>query len=268
MFELTDKIAIVTGGAGALGSAMSVGLAKAGAKVAILSRTAEKVEGQVQKMKDAGYQALALVSDVLNKAQLEAAKDKILAHWGKIDILINCAGGNRKGATITPEQTFFDLSVEDFDQVNALNMKGTVLPTLVFGEEMAKQKKGCIVNISSMAAQSALTRVFGYSAAKASVDNMTKWLAVEMAQKYGEGIRVNAIAPGFFVGEQNRSLLLKEDGTYTDRAQTIVNNTPMGRFGEPEELCGAVNWLCSDAASFVTGTIVNVDGGFGAFSGV
>ncbi|MEM8527697.1 MAG: SDR family oxidoreductase [Bacteroidota bacterium] len=268
MFDLTDKVAIVTGGAGALGGAMSMGLAKAGAKVAILSRTAAKVEAQVQKIEDAGYQSLALVSDVLDEAQLEAAKNKILAHWGKIDLLINCAGGNRRGATIMPEQTFFDLSVEDLDQVNALNMKGTVLPTLVFGQEMAKQKQGCIINISSMAAQSPLTRVFGYSAAKASVDNMTKWLAVEMAQKYGEGIRVNAIAPGFFIGEQNRSLLLNEDGSYTGRAQTIVNNTPMGRFGEPEELCGVVNWLCSDAASFVTGTIINVDGGFGAFSGV
>jgi len=268
MFNLINKVAIVTGGAGALGSAMALGLARVGAKVAILGRTTEKLDKQVKKMKDLGLHALALTASVLEKEQLEAARDKVLSQWNTIDILINCAGGNRKGATIMPEQTFFDLSIEDFDQVNALNMKGTVLPTLVFGQEMAKQKQGCIVNISSMAAQSALTRVFGYSAAKASVDNITKWLAVEMAQKFGEGIRVNAIAPGFFVGEQNRSLLLNEDGSYTARAQTIVDNTPMGRFGEPEELCGVVNWLCSDSASFVTGTIINVDGGFGAFSGV
>ena len=268
MFNLKGKVAIVTGGAGALGSAMSMGLAKAGAKVGILSRTAARVNAQVKAIQAAGGEAIALVADVLDEAQLNAAKATILKKWQRIDILINAAGGNMKGATITPDQTIFDLSIADFDKVTALNLKGTVLPTNVFGQVMATQQKGCIINISSMAAQQAITRVVGYSASKAAIDNFTKWMAVEMAQKFGEGIRVNAIAPGFFIGEQNRTLLLKEDGSYTSRAQTIVNQTPFKRFGKPEELVSTVLWLCSDASSFITGIVVPVDGGFSAFSGV
>ncbi|MEM9885573.1 MAG: SDR family oxidoreductase [Bacteroidota bacterium] len=263
--DLQGKVAVVTGGAGALGSAMVDGLAEAGVKVAVLSRNKESVEA---KAKAVVGEAMGLSADVLNREQLEAAREKILVEWGRIDILINAAGGNMKGATIMPDASFFDLSLDDFDKVMALNLKGTVLPSLVFGEVFAKRKRGCIINISSMAAQRPLTRVLGYAASKAAIDNLTKWLAVEMANKYGEGIRVNAIAPGFFIGEQNRSLLLKADGSYTDRAKTIIAHTPMQRFGEPEELCGVVNWLCSEAASFVTGTIITVDGGFGAFSGV
>ncbi|MEL6718932.1 MAG: SDR family oxidoreductase [Bacteroidota bacterium] len=268
MFDLTGKVAIVTGGAGALGGAMAMGLAKAGAKVGILSRTATKVEAKVAEIEAAGGEALTLVADVLDEAQLVAAKDKIVETWGSIDILINAAGGNMKGATITPTQTIFDLSMSDFDKVTALNLKGTVLPTTIFAKVMTEQKSGCIINISSMAAQQAITRVVGYSASKAAIDNFTKWMAVEMAHKFGEGIRVNAIAPGFFIGEQNRRLLLNEDGSLTQRGQTIINETPVKRFGEAEELISTVLWLCSDASSFITGIVVPVDGGFSAFSGV
>jgi len=268
MFSLKNKIAIVTGGAGALGGAMAMGLAKAGAKVGVLSRTAKNVDRMVAEIIAAGGEALALPADVLDENQLKSAKEKIINQWGGIDILINAAGGNMKGATITPEQTIFDLSIDDFDKVTALNLKGTVLPTKIFAEAMTEKKKGCIINISSMAAQQAITRVVGYSASKAAIDNFTKWMSVEMAHKFGEGIRVNAIAPGFFIGEQNRRLLLNEDGSLTKRAQTIVNETPFKRFGKPEELISTVIWLCSDASSFITGIVVPVDGGFSAFSGV
>ncbi|MGB8373845.1 MAG: SDR family oxidoreductase [Salegentibacter sp.] len=268
MFSLENKVAIVTGGNGVLGGAIAKGLAAQGAKIGILGRTPETVQQRVEEIKKAGGEAMALVADVLDESTLKKAKDEIVQKWGSIDILVNGAGGNLKGATIGPDQNFFDLSIEDMEKVNALNYKGTVLPTYVFGKVMADQKKGSIINISSMAAQKALTRVMGYSASKAAVDNFTKWLAVEMASKYGEGIRVNAIAPGFFIGEQNRDLLLNKDGSYTARGNTIVSQTPMRRFGEAEELQGVAAWLASDAAKFVTGIIVPVDGGFSAFSGV
>jgi NAD(P)-dependent dehydrogenase (short-subunit alcohol dehydrogenase family) len=268
MFKLENKVAIVTGGNGVLGGAIAKGLAAQNVKIGILGRTAETVEQRVEEIKKSGGDAIALVADVLDKEALEAAKNTILNKWGRIDILVNAAGGNLKGATISPEQTFFDLSLDDFDKVNQLNFKGTVLPTLIFGKVMAGQKKGSIINISSMAAQSPITRVVGYAAAKAAVDNFTKWLSVEMALKYGEGIRVNAIAPGFFIGEQNRSLLLNEDGSLTQRGNTIVSQTPMKRFGKAEELQGVALWLAGDSSSFVTGIIIPVDGGFSAFSGV
>ncbi len=268
MFELKGKVAIITGGAGVLGGAMAAGLANAGAKVGILSRTKSKVEKKVKEIKKNGGEAIALVADVLDEKQLAAAQKKVMKKWGRIDILVNSAGGNMKGATIMPEQNIFDLSMHDFTRVTDLNLKGTVLPTMVFGKVMAEQKKGCVVNISSMAAQQAITRVVGYSASKAAIDNFTKWMAVEMAHKFGEGIRVNAIAPGFFIADQNRSLLTNEDGSLTARGQTIVNETPVKRFGEPEELTSTLLWLCSDASSFITGIIVPVDGGFSAFSGV
>ena len=233
-----------------------------------MGRTEETVEHRVKEIKDKGGEALAVVADVLNKESLMAAKDKILDKWGSIDILVNGAGGNKKGAVITPDQEFFDLSLEALDGVNQLNFNGTVLPTLVFAKEMVKQKKGSVINISSMAAQKTITRVMGYSASKAAIDNFTKWLAVELNHKYGEGLRVNAIAPGFFVGEQNRDLLLNQDGSLTSRGQKIVDNTPMARFGEPEELQGAAVWLASDASAFVTGIVIPVDGGFSAFGGI
>lgn len=268
MFKLKGKVAIITGGAGVLGGKMAEGLAKAGAKVGILSRTKAKIVQKVKEIKAQGGEALALVADVLDEKQLKAAQKKILKKWGRIDILLNSAGGNMKGATIMPDQDIFNLSMDDFTKVTDLNLKGTVLPTIVFGQTMATQKKGCIINISSMAAQQAITRVVGYSASKAAIDNFTKWMAVEMAHKFGEGIRVNAIAPGFFIADQNRRLLTNEDGSLTARGQTIVNETPVKRFGEPEELISTVLWLSSDASSFITGIIVPVDGGFSAFSGV
>ncbi|MUP44848.1 SDR family oxidoreductase [Gramella sp. BOM4] len=268
MSELKGKVAVVTGGNGVLGGAIAMGFAQKGARVGILGRSEDTVNERVEEIKKQGGEAIALVADVLDKEKLLAAKQAIENKFGSPDILVNAAGGNIKGATITPDQTIFDLDLGDFDKVNQLNFKGTVLPTLIFGKTMAENKKGSIINISSMAAQRALTRVMGYSAAKAAVDNFTKWLAVEMNQKYGDGIRINAIAPGFFIGEQNRDLLLNKDGSLTARGETIVNQTPMKRFGKPEELQGAANWLASDDSSFVTGIVVPVDGGFGAFSGV
>ena len=266
--NLKNKVAIITGGAGALGGAMALGLAKQGVKIAILGRTEAKVQNKVDELKAIGGDAIGLVADVLNRDQLENARDKVLQKWNTIDILVNAAGGNMKGATIMPEDSFFDMNLDDFDSVTKLNLKGTVLPTIVFGKQMAKQGEGNVINISSMAAQQALTRVVGYSTSKASIDIFTKWLAVEMAQKHSEKIRVNAIAPGFFIGEQNRSLLLNEDGSLTARGNTIVTNTPMKRFGKAEELLSTLYWLCDDDSSFITGIVVPVDGGFSAFSGV
>ncbi|RMF29028.1 MAG: SDR family oxidoreductase, partial [Bacteroidetes bacterium] len=265
--DLQGKVALVTGGGGVLGGAIAAGLARAGVRVGVLSRTPEKVARRVAAITAEGGEALPLPADVLEEGQLREAQAQLLDRWGRLDILVNGAGGNLPGATIGPDQTFFDLSLEAFDRVTDLNFKGTVLPCYVFGETLARQGSGSIVNISSMTAQRALTRVVGYSAAKAAIDNFTRWLAVEMALKFGEGIRVNAIAPGFFIGEQNRRLLLDADGSPTERGRAILRNTPMKRFGRPEELCGAVNWLCSSAASFVTGAVIPIDGGFSAFSG-
>ncbi len=268
MWDLENKVAVITGGNGVLGGAIAMGLANNGIKVGILGRSEDTVKARVKEIEEAGGKAVALIADVLDKEKLIAAKETIEREFGKVDILVNAAGGNMKGATITPDQSIFDLNIDDFDRVNHLNFKGTVLPTLVFAKGMVDQKRGSIINISSLASQRALTRVMGYSAAKAAVDNFTKWLAVEMAQKYGDGIRVNAIAPGFFIGEQNRDLLLNKDGSLTSRGDTIVKQTPMKRFGKPEELQGAAVWLAGEGSSFVTGTVVAVDGGFGAFSGV
>ncbi len=268
MNSLKNKVAVITGGNGVLGGAIAKGLATQGVKVGILGRSVETVQERVSEIENSGGTAIGLVADVLNKEQLQAAKEKIEKEFGQIDILVNAAGGNMKGATINPDQTIFDLDLDDLDKVSQLNFKGTVLPVTVFGKSMTERKKGSIINISSMAAERALTRVMGYSSAKAAINNFTKWLAVEMAQKYGDGIRVNAIAPGFFIGEQNRDLLLNTDGSLTDRGNTIVTQTPMKRFGKPEELQGAANWLAGDESTFVTGIVIAIDGGFGAFSGV
>lgn len=268
LFDLTDKVAVITGGTGVLGGAMAHALAKAGARVAVMGRRENRAEEVAQALSEHAGEGLATPADVLEKDQLENAREKILDRWGQIDILVNAAGGNMPGATISPNETVFDMPEDAFRQVVDLNLVGTVLPTQVFGRVMADQKSGAIVNISSMAADRTITRVAGYSAAKASIDNYTQWLSVELAQKYGEGLRVNAIAPGFFIGEQNRDLLLNADGSYTSRGQTIINNTPMKRFGEPDELGGTLLWLCSSASRFVTGIVVPVDGGFSAFSGV
>jgi NAD(P)-dependent dehydrogenase (short-subunit alcohol dehydrogenase family) len=268
LFSLEGQVAIVTGGTGVLGSMMARGLAQAGANVGVLGRRQEQAEQIVAEIIASGGAAVALPADVLNRPQLEAARATVLEQWGRIDLLVNAAGGNMPAATLAPGRSFFDLPVEGMEPVIALNLQGTLLPSQVFGEAIARNRRGCIVNISSMAAMRALTRVVGYGVAKAAVENATRWLAVELARSFGGTLRVNAIAPGFFVGEQNRALLLNEDGTLTPRGQTIIDHTPAGRFGAPEELVSTLIWLCGPGASFVNGVVVPVDGGFSAFSGV
>lgn len=257
-----------------LGGAMARGLAQNGARVAVLGRRSERAEQVARAIEGKGGQAMALPADVLDQGQLEEARHAVLEHWGRVDILVNAAGGNVPEATLNDQVSLFDLPQAAFRKVLDLNFLGTLLPSQIFGAAMVEASahndsaQGCIVNISSMAASQPLTNVVGYSAAKAAVDNLTRWLAVELAKKYGEGLRVNAIAPGFFIGEQNRSLLLEDDGSPTERGKTILEHTPAGRFGQPEELVGTVVWLCSPGASFVNGIVVPVDGGFSAFSGV
>ena len=268
LFSLAGKVAVVTGGTGVLGGAMAHGLAAAGAKVAILGRRAEKAEEVAHAIIAAGGEAMPLPADVLNKASLHTAHDQLLQQWGTCDILINAAGGTVQEAIVVGDRTFFDLTEEAWDQVVALNLTGTLLPSQAFGKIMAQNQQGVIINISSMSSQKPLTRVLGYGVAKSAIDNYTKWLAVEFNHKYGPGLRVNAIAPGFFLGDQNRALLVNSDKSLTPRGQLIIDHTPMKRFGEPEELIGTAVWLCSDAARFVTGIVVPVDGGFMAFSGV
>ncbi len=270
LFSLEGKIAVVTGGMGVIASEMVAGLANAGAKVAILDLQRRQTEAEqlVAAMESAGHPAMAMYGDVLDAGQMRAARDAVLARWGRIDILVNTAGGNKPAATVKPEQSFADIPRGALEDVINLNLLGTVVPCQIFGETMAAQRAGCIVNIASMAGMRAMTQVVGYGAAKAAVSNFTGWLAVELAKKYGGGLRVNAIAPGFFVGEQNRRLLLNEDNSLTLRGQTVINHTPAGRFGDPCELVGTLIWLCSPSASFVTGTVIPVDGGFSAFSGV
>jgi NAD(P)-dependent dehydrogenase (short-subunit alcohol dehydrogenase family) len=269
LFDVSGKVAVVTGGSGILCGAMAKALAARGAKIGVLGRTPDKNEKMVAEIRVAGGEALGLVADVLDEQALENAAQKVLDAWGRLDILINGAGGNIPGAAIPPGENFFDNHpFANYKKVFELNLDGTVLPTMVFGKIMARQKSGSIINISSMTAMQAVTRVPGYSTAKAAVDMFTKWLAVEAALKFGEGIRVNAIAPGFFVTDQNRALLTTPDGGYTERGASVINKTPTRRFGEAEELIGTCIWLASDASKFVTGTITPVDGGFSAWSGV
>ncbi|HMJ68241.1 MAG TPA: SDR family oxidoreductase [Cyclobacteriaceae bacterium] len=268
LFSLQNKTAVITGGTGVLGQSMVKAISSAGANVAVLGRRKEAGDALVAELIAAGGKAISVNADVLERDQLEAAKATVLKQFGAIDILINAAGGNMPGAVVAPEKTFFDMQIGDFQKVVDLNLLGSVLPTQVFSEDMARRKKGVIINIASMAAMVTITRVAGYSAAKAAITNFTSWLAVEMAHKYGEGIRVNAISPGFFLTEQNRSLLTNPDGSYTARGQKVISQTPYGRFGRPEELSGTLVWLCSDASAFVTGINVPVDGGFNVFSGV
>jgi NAD(P)-dependent dehydrogenase (short-subunit alcohol dehydrogenase family) len=270
MFDLKGKIAVVTGGTGALGSAMCRGLAAAGATVVILARTPQTVAELSDRINAAGGNAIAIPCDVLNRTQVEQAAERVAELCGSIDILVNAAGGNKPEATAMPGQrSFFDLPQEAMQWVFDLNLVGTLLPSQVFGARMAAQKSGVIINISSMASFTPLTRVVAYAAAKAAINNFTQWLAVYMAREHGPDIRVNAIAPGFFLGDQNRFLLLDKDtGDLTPRGRQIIEHTPMGRFGEPDDLMGALLWLASDASRFVTGIVVPVDGGFSAYSGV
>ena len=268
LFDVSGKAIIITGGAGALGGAMAEFLLDRGAKVAILSRSQGSVDQKTEQLRQISDDAMGLVADVTTQEKLEEAREQIMQRWGRIDVLINAAGGNMPGATIAPGQTVFDVSPEALRQVLDLNLMGSILPTLVFGKVMAEQKSGSIINISSMAATQSITRVLGYSIAKAGIDMFTKWMGMEQAMQVGDGIRVKAIGPGFFIGKQNERLLTNEDGSLTERGETIVRNTPMQRFGKAEELNGAVLYLCSEASRFVTGTILPVDGGFSSFSGV
>lgn len=266
LFDINGQVVVITGGTGVLGRAIAAHLAEEGAKVVILGRKAEVGNAIVDDIKAKGGEALFLTTDVMNREALEQNLADILATYGRVDALLNAAGGNMPGATIGPSGTFFDLKVEEFQRVLELNLLGTVLPTQVFLKPMVEQKKGAIVNFSSMAAFRPLTRVCGYAAAKAGISNFTAYMATEIAKKFGEGIRVNAIAPGFFLTEQNRSLLTNPDGSYTERGQDVIRQTPFGRMGKAEELCGTIQYLISNASSFVTGTVAIVDGGFNAFA--
>jgi NAD(P)-dependent dehydrogenase (short-subunit alcohol dehydrogenase family) len=273
LFGLDGQVAVVTGGTGVLGGAMARGLALAGARVGVLGRREANARQVVAAIQSAGGEAMPLAADVLEAPQLLEARRVVLERWGRLDILVNAAGGNRADALVADDAAFFDASLEAFDGVLDLNLRGTVLASQIFAEAMAHrsdggQPSGSIVNISSMAARHAMTRVMAYSIAKGGVDNFTIWLALELARKYGPGMRVNAIAPGFFLGEQNRALLVNPDGSLTARGEKVIGHTPAGRFGEPEELIGTLIWLCSPAAAFVTGVIVPVDGGFSMYSGV
>jgi NAD(P)-dependent dehydrogenase (short-subunit alcohol dehydrogenase family) len=267
LFSLEGRVAAVSGGYGVLGGVLAMSLAQAGVKVAIVGRRPEKAEEQVDAIRRAGGEAMVALADVIDEAQIAAACGEILGAWGRLDILINAAGGNVPAAQ-NFNRPVFDVPMAAFDDVVRLNLHGTLVPSLVVGRAMAERGTGCIVNVSSMAATQSLTGVLGYSVAKAGVESLTRWLAMDLARRYGAGLRVNAIAPGFFLGNQNRALLVNPDGSYTPRGKLVVDRTPMGRFGRAEELTGPVLWLCSDAASFVTGAVVPVDGGFSVFSGV
>jgi len=268
LFRLEGKTALITGGGGGLAGAIGCGLAQAGVKIILADINLEKAEKNAETIIGKSCSAYGIHMDALDPVSIREACARILREDKKIDILVNAAGGNIPGATISPDRTIFDLNLKDFDRVSDLNYKSTLLPTLEVGRIMAEQGTGSIINISSMAAMRTITRVVGYSAAKAAVSNFTRWMAMEMAMKFEGRIRVNAIAPGFFIGDQNRALLTNPDGTPTERGRLVIQNTPMGRFGEADELIGAVLFLASDAASFVTGVILPIDGGFSFHSGV
>jgi NAD(P)-dependent dehydrogenase (short-subunit alcohol dehydrogenase family) len=268
LFNLKNKIAVLTGGGGILAGEMALGFLKSGSNVVLLDLNEDSLNKKREAIKKSGFDILGITCNVLDEENLKVVRDQVLDHFGRVDILINAAGGNMPGATIGLDQNIFDLNMNEFRKVTDLNLNGTVLPTMIFGKVMAEQKSGSIINISSMASYRAITRVVGYSAAKAAVDNFTRWMAVELAKKFGSGIRVNAIAPGFLITEQNQTLLTNPDGSLTERGKNILKITPFGRFGEPEELVGTVLWLAGDASKFVTGAVIPVDGGFSVFSGV
>jgi len=268
LFNLEDKIALLTGGAGILAGEMAKGLLAAGAQVILLDINEENLKRRIADLQETHPRVFGFVGNVLDEADLKDIRKTILAKYDRIDILINTAGGNLNQATLEVDQNFFDLKIEQFKKVTDLNLNGTVLPTLIFGKIMADQKSGSIINISSMASMKAISRVVGYSAAKAAIDNFTRWLAVELAEKFGKSIRVNAIAPGFILTEQNRTLLTNPDGSVTPRGKQIISMTPFKRFGNPGDLVGTVIWLASDASKFVTGAVIPVDGGFSISSGV
>lgn len=267
-FSLKRKAFIVTGGTGILGSAFVDAIVEAGGAVGILGRNQKVANERADAINKNGGNALPLVVDVTNEEQLMAAKEKALAHFGKIDGLVNGAGGNMPEGALLPHQDIFSMNLQGMKKVMDLNLWGTVFPTQIFGEAIANGGGGSIVNISSMNSKRAITRVLGYNMGKAAVDLFTQWYAVELANRYGDKVRMNAVAPGFFLTEQNRSLLTKEDGGYTERGELVIRQTPFKRFGNPDELKGALVWLLSDASKFVTGAMICVDGGFSIFGGV
>ena len=268
LFDIKGNVTVITGGTGVLGRTIADYLAQQGAEVIIMGRKEDVGEEIVKRVSEKGIEGSIrfLKTDVLNKEILENNLRVILNEFGRVDTLLNAAGGNMPGANIPPDKTFFDLDTEQFEKVLNLNLTGTVIPTQVFLKPMVSQGKGSIINFSSMASFRPMTRVLGYAAAKAGISNFTAYMATECARKFGEGIRVNAIAPGFFITEQNRSLLTNPDGTFTQRGQDVIRQTPFGRMGEPEELCGTIHYLMSDASKFVTGTVAVVDGGFNIFA--
>lgn len=266
LFDIKDYVVVITGGTGVLGRTIAKYLALEGAKVVILGRKEDVGNGIVADITAAGGICEFMKTDVMNLWKVTENRDEIMSKYGKVDTLLNAAGGNMPGATIAPDKTFFDLDAAQFQTVLNLNLTGTVIPTQVFLKPMVEAGKGSVINFSSMAAFRPMTRVCGYAAAKAGISNFTAYMATECARKFGEGIRVNAIAPGFFITEQNRSLLTNPDGSYTQRGQDVIRQTPFGRMGEPDELCGTIHYLMSDAAKFVTGTVAVVDGGFNAFA--
>ena len=266
LFDIKGNVTVITGGTGVLGRAIAKYLALNGAKVVILGRK-EDVGNQIAAdIRAEGGECEFMKTDVLNVEVVRKNCEDILAKYGRVDTLLNAAGGNMPGATIPPDKTIFDLQPDQFQTVLDLNLTGTVIPTQIFLEPMVKQGMGAVINFSSMAAFRPMTRVAGYAAAKAGISNFTAYMATECAKKFGEGIRVNAIAPGFFLTEQNRSLLTNPDGSYTQRGQDVIRQTPFGPMGEPEELCGTIHYLMSDASKFVTGTVAVVDGGFNVFA--
>ncbi len=265
LFSVKERVIVLTGGTGVLGSCIAKHLAEEGAKVVILARKEEVGKELVNAIKAKGQEAAFFKTDVLNREFLEETKEQILDAYGSIDVLINAAGGNMPGATIPDDKSIFDLDIESMRKVVDVNLFGTVIPTMVFAKPMVEKKNGSIINFSSESALRPLTRVVGYGAAKAAVANFTQYMAIELATKFGEGLRVNAIAPGFFLSEQNKALLTNPDGSYTERGKKIIAHTPFARFGKPEELLGSIQYLCSDSSRFVTGTTLIVDGGFDAY---
>ncbi len=269
LYNFKDRTIAITGGAGVLGGEMACALVGCGANVVILDRDTALAQRLVHRFEPTTTgRAIIVYGDVLKRETLEQARDVILHEFGRLDGLINGAGGNKPDATTAPDRSFFDLPEEALRFVFDLNLMGTIMPSQIFGRLLAQQGEGVILNVSSMNAFRPLTRIAAYSAAKAGVSNFTQWLAVHMAQEYSPRIRVNAIAPGFFIGQQNRRLLLTEDDSLTLRGQAIIAHTPLGRFGNPEDLLGAVLWLLSPASAFVTGVVIPIDGGFSAYSGV
>ncbi len=266
LFNIKDRVVVITGGTGVLGREIGKYLALEGAKVVLLGRKQEVGQALEAEIREAGGEATFMPCDVMDMASVEAVRDAVLARYGRVDALLNAAGGNMPGATIAPTGTIFDVQVEEFQKVLNVNLTGTVIPTQVFLKPMVEAGQGSIVNFSSMAAFRPLTRVMGYAAAKAGISNFTAFLANEVATKFTPGIRVNAIAPGFFLTNQNRTLLTNPDGRLTERGADVIRQTPFKRFGKPEELCGTIHYLISDASLFVTGTVAVVDGGFNVFS--